>query len=46
LALADTAADGQQAGWRALFGHRFDTTGVLGPGQGEDAAERGFPASR
>lgn len=42
---ADTAADGQPAGYARVLGHRFDTTGVLGlSGQGENAAERGFPA--
>jgi thiosulfate reductase cytochrome b subunit len=39
-------SDGKAQGVTALFGHRFDTTGVLGlaPGPDGDLTERPFPA--
>jgi thiosulfate reductase cytochrome b subunit len=47
--LALTATDGEEAGTRGItrvFGHAFDTTGVLGAssGPGGTVQERGFPA--
>ena len=42
---ADSAANGQPAGYARVLGHRFDTTGVLGLSwEGGDWQERGFPA--
>lgn len=42
---AERGPDGTPRGLTTVFGHTFDTTGVLGySGAGEDAAARGFPA--
>jgi thiosulfate reductase cytochrome b subunit len=42
---ADSAANGQPAGYARVLGHRFDTTGILGLSRdGGDWQERGFPA--
>ena len=42
---ADETVDGKSVGFARIFGHRIDTTGVLGlSGKGEEAAARGFPS--
>ena len=43
---AETTDDGKSIGVTEVFGHKFDTTGVLGLSRGPDGglAERGFPS--
>jgi thiosulfate reductase cytochrome b subunit len=42
---ADETTDGKPVGFARIFGHRIDTTGILGlSGQGEEVAARGFPS--
>src|SRR5262245_5495749 len=42
---ADETTEGKPVGFARIFGHRIDTTGILGlSGQGEEVVARGFPS--